>query len=107
MNCEEYVVERLKLLEKTNDSLKFLLDNQLNTINKLCEEIKAYKDLVEKCKVQFDNDDGYCRLHFNGYYSNMTSEGTENLVSIINDFKTLGIYSDLVISFEKKEPKEN
>lgn len=103
MNAEEYIVERLKLLEKTNDSLKFLIDNQTERINILTEKLLAYEHLLEKAKLKFNDEGTYYSLEFNSYYSTLNDKGCDSIKSIIEDLKTLDLYQDIILEVEKRE----
>ena len=106
MNAEEYIVERIKMLEKTNDSLKFLIDNQTTTINNLSGEIKAYKDLLEKAQLEFKDGESYYGINFKGLHLTLTDKGKENVKAIINDLKILNLYEDIILEVEKREQNQ-
>lgn len=103
MTADEYVVEKLKSVEKTNDSLKCLIDNQTERINILTEKIKAFKDLISKAKLKFNDEGFYYSLEFNSYYSTLNDNDYDSIDSIIKDLKTLDLYEDIILEVEKKE----
>ena len=106
MNCEEYVVEKLKSVEKTNDSLKILIDNQTERINELIEKIDAFKDLIERTQLKFVDKGSYYGLDFSGYYLDFTDKGKDNIKAIINDLKALDLYEDIILEVEKREQNQ-
>lgn len=101
MNCEEYVVERLQKLEKTNENLKILIDNQTDRIDALIEKIDAFEDLIEKAQLEIEEGECYYGLNFKGHY--LTLNNKDKVKSIVNDLKILDLYQDIILEVEKWE----
>lgn len=106
MNCEEYVVERLKKLEKINDDSKELVDNLSRRIGYLTEKISAYQDLISKAKLKFNDEGNYYSLEFNSYYSTLNDNGWDFIKDIVKDLKTLDLYQDIILEVEKREQNQ-
>lgn len=110
MNCEEYVIERIHELEKTNKNLNRTIVDQENTIENLIEKIDAFKDLFEKAQLEFKDSGCYYGLNFKGLYLTLNDKGKKAVREIVNDLKILNlsnITSDIVAKCEQKEKEEN
>ena len=107
MTAEEYIVERLKKLEKINDDSKELVDNLSRRIGYLTEKISAYQDLISKAKLKFNDEGFYYSLEFNSYYSTLNDNDYDSIDSIVKDLKTLDLYEDIILEVEKKEQNSN
>lgn len=105
MNCEEYIIKRLQKLEKENEEL--LLDTRIDITRKLYKKIDAFKDLLSKVQLKFNDEGNYYSLEFYSYYSTLNDKGKETIRDIIDDLKTLNIDSDIVAKCEQKEKEEN
>ena len=107
MNAEEYIVERLQKLEEQNKNLRDLVSSQNANLTELKNQINALVNLYDKSKLEFVFNPQFnsYSLHFKGYYSSISQDGSDNIKEIVNDLKMLNFDSNIVLEVEKREQK--